>query len=376
MAQVLTPILQPTTSMTMLHSTADAFQTSAPGQPHHLQSRTTQLPRGSMYNAKGGGTASYRGSVGPIAPYAFQSTPNLRQGNRPFPAMADTYGRQNMQAAMVTPVGAGHDSSSASTASSSSSFNPSLARQFGTKDDTAISDATRRFGVETNYRPMSTISLSSGLDLSPPLELQARPSPDRFRRNRRPATDPQRSKQHYQQQQQQQRQSVGLNMPTISGLVPFNNSQPSTVVLPVPPAPLRFRSISADDSQFQRQTTPMQANMNRRRSLGSIETSAFPPVSLLSTSSSKENLATPLSSPRSENAEATATATASFTFSGSNRERSGSGDSASSTRSQSRPSSVSVFLRFCGSHDYPEKFNGPNFKRATKKSLWLTWLIE
>ena len=142
----------------MLHSrpsSADAFQNNNSQYP--TSPRLGQAPR-SMYN----GQNVYRGpSAAPVQPYAFQSTPHLRQEAR-------TTSAPSISQAAIAGFRQGHNqSTSTSTASSSDTSSA--------KDDSVIGS-----------RPGSLINLSSQIpDLSlntfgqdPPVKA----SPDRYRR--------------------------------------------------------------------------------------------------------------------------------------------------------------------------------------------------
>ena len=153
MAEVLPPPMQSSSTITMLHprpSSADAFQGS---QQQYTQSqRLGQAPRG-MYH---GQNNAYRGTSAPVQPYAFQSTPHLRQDSRTTSAPTLSHG----------PVNSHKPTASTSTSSSEASSQPS------TKDDSLIAS-----------RPASLINLNSQLpDLSLSFEQPAKASPDRYRR--------------------------------------------------------------------------------------------------------------------------------------------------------------------------------------------------
>ena len=150
MAEVLSPHIQPSSTISMLHSrpsSADAFQGSQ-------QQRNGHAPR-SMYN-NGQQNTGYRGTAPAVQPYAFQSTPNLRQESRSVSA-------SNTHAA----VGGHKPTPSASTSSSGTSSQPS------SKDDSLV-----------DSRPLSMINLSSpALDLSfTSFDQTPKASPDRYRR--------------------------------------------------------------------------------------------------------------------------------------------------------------------------------------------------
>ncbi|KAF2026777.1 hypothetical protein EK21DRAFT_73436 [Setomelanomma holmii] len=152
----------------MPYSPSDGYQ-NAPPQSHHSQQRGSQMPRNQMYNGHSSGTG-YRGTSAPIAPYAFSSTPQLRQENRSVSA-------PNSQAPQQLPshvnqARLGHpshpSSSSDSTVSTSGSSNRSLANPPGKSADSLA----------------PSISLSTSVpDLSFSVgDAPVKPSPGRYRR--------------------------------------------------------------------------------------------------------------------------------------------------------------------------------------------------
>jgi hypothetical protein len=172
MAQVLAPIVQTTGTITMPYTPSDGYQ-NAPSQPHHAQQRASQAPRNQMYNGHSN-TTGYRGTSAPIAPYAFSSTPQLRQENRSVSAPAPQ-GQQQVPS-HVNHARLGHpshpSSSSDSTVSTSSSSNRSA-------QPSRDNDARKQ--AESLTASLSL--LSSGPDLSFSVgEAPVKPSPGRYRR--------------------------------------------------------------------------------------------------------------------------------------------------------------------------------------------------
>lgn len=278
MAEVLAPAFQQTGSMTMLHSPADAFQNTSP-QTHHQPSRSAQMPRTHVYNVQNGGMG-YRGtSSTPVAPYAFQATPQLRQENRTSSAPTNPYAAN--AAAQSSGARLGHpthaSSSSDSTVSSSGSSNRSMVPQKGSKDDTAVlaqqrprsSDEQLKRTVLDN-RPLSTISLSTSVpDLSlTNFDTTPKASPERYRRVQRRA-DSSTSVPTTPQDGQPPNRSA---MPSGSGMA--NVAHLYNGNLPPVPRPAHLRTNSADDMQLGRQATE-QAKRYRRRSLNSFEANAM-----------------------------------------------------------------------------------------------------
>ncbi len=324
MAEVLTPILQTSTSMTMLHTSPDVFQNASPPQNHHHQhTRSAQLPRSSIYNPQGG-MVGYRGTAAaPVAPYAFQSTPNLRLEHRSSPTV-EPYGRHAGQLTAPLPViGAVQaSSSSASTVSTSSSSNPSFTHHLGSKDDTAL--PTTRRPADVNLRPLSSVVLPA------PADMTVKPSPDRYRRSRRVdsngSTKPQ--------------QVGGSAAPSGSGMATVGHLYNPTIAVPPPIRPGHQRTSSADDTQLPRQNSYDQAKRYRRRSLGGFEPTA-PPASAPVTPSAAQESAVQFNGIQKAD-ERKIRPVASFDRPNSHHERQSSGESVHSHRSQSRPSSVSV----------------------------------
>ncbi|KAF9695483.1 hypothetical protein EKO04_006436 [Ascochyta lentis] len=167
MAQVLAPISQTTSPITMPYS-PDAYPT-APSQPHQQRQHMQR-----NYSGQAGGTG-YRGTSAPIAPYAFASTPQLRQDSKPATS-------PNPQAAQQQPPAhrqqarLGHpshpSSSSDSTVSTSGSSSRSLAHV--SKDDRDIKPIGDFTGI-TLSTAIPDLSLS--LDDAP-----VKASPGRYRR--------------------------------------------------------------------------------------------------------------------------------------------------------------------------------------------------
>ncbi|KAF1364461.1 hypothetical protein EJ07DRAFT_162227 [Lizonia empirigonia] len=167
MAQVLAPIPQTTAPITMPYS-PDAYQNALPQshqQRQHMQRN---------YSGQTGGTG-YRGTSAPIAPYAFSSTPQLRQDNK-------SVSSPNSQAAQQQPPShrqqarLGHpshpSSSSDSTVSTSGSSSRSTAHT--SKDDIDIKPIGDFAGI-TLSTAIPDLSLS--LDDAP-----VKASPGRYRR--------------------------------------------------------------------------------------------------------------------------------------------------------------------------------------------------
>lgn len=259
MAQVLAPIVQTTGTITMPYSSSDAYQ-NASSQPHHPQQRSSQMPlRNQSHNGYAGGTG-YRGTSAPIAPYAFSSTPQLRQDNR---SVSSSQAAQPLPT-HINQARLGHpnhpSSSSDSTVSTSGSSNRSLANPPQIpKDD---SDARKSDGL------LSTLSFSTP---APDLSLSvggapAKPSPGRYRRSP-DRTDSSNSI------------PTGASTPTQrsvaapnAGLVtPQHAPQANEAGLTAPTKSGHNRASSADDSNLARAGGIDAARRYRRRSFNGLE---------------------------------------------------------------------------------------------------------
>ncbi|KAH7071631.1 hypothetical protein FB567DRAFT_612208 [Paraphoma chrysanthemicola] len=239
----------------MPYSPSDGYQ-NAPSQSHHSQQRGSQMPRSQMHNGHSSGTG-YRGTSAPIAPYAFSSTPQLRQESRSVSA-------PNPQALQQPPSHAnqsrlGHpshpSSSSDSTVSTSGSSNRSLVNPSGKPAD--------------NLAP--SISLSTSVpDLSFSVgDAPVKPSPGRYRRGVAGRTDSSTSI------------PTGASTPTqrstttASTAAPaLGHSQPDGE-LAAPSRPGHNRASSADDSALARAGGLDAAKRYRRRSFNGLDANAL-----------------------------------------------------------------------------------------------------
>ena len=232
--------LQPSSSMSMLQSrpvSSDAFSSSNNHQSYQHQQRGGHTPR-SMYN--NGSQGGYRGTSGaPVQPYAFQSTPHLRQESRTISApQTATFNHQPSMAASIT-NNAKHGWASPTTTAFSRAQSPGGKRS-PTKDDLLNGD-----------RPSSVISLSSSIpDLSlTNFDVTPKTSPNRYRRNL------QRSESGTSSQQ---------TTPTGSGMSSVEH-------LYTPPQAVIVRTAS-DDLQAVKNSEA--AKRYRRRSMGNLESSS------------------------------------------------------------------------------------------------------
>jgi hypothetical protein len=177
MAEVLAPIGS-TSTMTMLH-TQDAFQ--APNQAG-LTATRRQLPRNSMYNQQAPQVAYRRPTSVPISPYAFQSTPQLRQDFRQGAAPVFKQPMNQQGHYIRAPY---QDSSASSTSSTSSSSNRSIGSPYAlSKDDSVLGTKHHHSFIDTRVSHNMAASLSTP-DLSIPAHDGVKTTPDRYKRNSR-----------------------------------------------------------------------------------------------------------------------------------------------------------------------------------------------
>jgi hypothetical protein len=165
----------------MPYSPSDAYKntpTQSSTATTQQQSRPSQMPR-TQHSANSVPTG-YRGTTAaPIAPYAFSSTPQLRQENKPTAPSPQVVQQQLPTPASQTRLGhPSHPSSSSdSTVSTSGSSNRSLAGpSAAAKDDGDVKKPV------DSVAPSITLS-STNLDLSFSVgESPVKPSPGRYRR--------------------------------------------------------------------------------------------------------------------------------------------------------------------------------------------------
>jgi hypothetical protein len=200
MAALVQSYPQQSSTVTMLQtrpsSASGILQTGPQTQTHHPYPANQQLQRNSFHGMNNGmGMSSYRGhtTVGPIAPYAFTSTPNLTMPGQRTQGPHLRPDLRTSSAPIVPTFEPGNSANrsrypakpSISTTSSSSSDLSSLSHKSGSRDDSAIMGTARV--VSGTARPHSTIITSSPTLAPPALSSPVPPSPDRYRRpnNRR-----------------------------------------------------------------------------------------------------------------------------------------------------------------------------------------------
>jgi hypothetical protein len=255
MAEVLSPALQSPTNHSMMHSrpsSADAFQNGSlgPSQPNRQHAQ-----RGIFNNQNA--ASSYRGiSTPPVAPYAFQQTPNLRTSSAP-----NMHGQTALPPPGLRP-GHAATSSTSSQSSSSSSSNPSVSQ-----DDSAISVNTKKLG-DVNPRVAPTVNLSTAVpDLTLSIDTASpKSTPDRYRRahQRANTTVP-------NSQPKGSAPPSGSGMAGVGHLWSGDNAN----------SPARPRSgslgsgMSVDDTVVPRQGATELAKRYRRRSVANVDVSSW-----------------------------------------------------------------------------------------------------
>ncbi|KAF1980298.1 hypothetical protein BU23DRAFT_5962 [Bimuria novae-zelandiae CBS 107.79] len=275
MATVLAPIVQTSTTITMLHSSSDAFPNAAT-QPHHTQQRSSQMPRSQSYNAQATG-AGYRGTHAPIAPYAFSSTPQLRQEAR----SASTQHQQSVQqpAPAANSGRLGHPTHASSSSDSTVSTSGSSNRSVATREDGDFKKSVMD-GLPSS---LAFSTASPDLSLSIP-GAPVKPSPGRYRRapgRTDSSNSGTASSSTSTPTPTQQSPSIGATAPP-SGARSNNGLQLNTELLP-PVRPGHNRASSVDDMHVPRLAASEQAKRYRRRSLSGIEAMASTPAPLPTT---------------------------------------------------------------------------------------------
>ena len=225
MAEVLSPSVQSTSTITYLHSrpaSADAFSGS---QQYNQPSRLGQ-PMRSMQNGTGYG---YRTASAPVQPYAFQSTPHLRQENRSISNTANK-----------GPTVTHRTNLSVSTSSSNTSSQPSLPEE---------KPGVVRPAVTNSFTPqLPELSFTS---FEPP----AKASPDRYRRPAQRRTDSNSSNNFTRTPSPANGEAIVESASTETNLAEIR------------------RQSSYDDIAISRTSSAEMAKRYRRRSLNQLNTS-------------------------------------------------------------------------------------------------------
>ncbi|KAH9870163.1 hypothetical protein J1614_007085 [Plenodomus biglobosus] len=260
MATVLSPIVQPSSPITMPYSSSDAYQ-NQPTQPkNQQQQRSTQMQRNQYNNGTTAGTG-YRGTSAPIAPYAFSATPQLRQENRSVSAPNGQTPQQQHQARL------GHPSHPSSSSDSTVSTSGSSSRSSAGPPLVSKDDSDLRKPVD-NFVPSISLSIPD-LSLSVGGDAPVKPSPGRYRR---PAgrTDSSTSIPTGATTPTQRSSSIGFStaQPAQSAVVVDSDNELSA-------KPGHNRANSADETQVSRQGNTDPAKRYRRRSSSGVESSSI-----------------------------------------------------------------------------------------------------
>lgn len=341
----------------MPYSPSDAYKPT-PNQHHHQQPRASQMPR-NQHNGNSGGTG-YRGTAAPIAPYAFNSTPQLRQESRsvstPSPQVLQQQPPSHANQARL-----GHpshpSSSSDSTVSTSGSSNRSSAGPpVGTRDDGDVGKPTDSIAPSISFSsPLPDLSLSLG-------DGTAKPSPGRYRRGAG-RSDSSTSIPTGASTPTQRSTSAGTSY--IGSSQPTQNGNPATAAIPPVTKPGHNRANSADDTQVARSRGIDPAKRYRRRSFSGLEAENITP----SMASLQVGPITGQTAAPSANATRPSSAhrTASRPASSHSHERQGSAGSASSnnsSKSQSRPAVTTQRSYASVAGGGPSKAPEPNRRQA------------
>ncbi|KAH8909915.1 hypothetical protein BR93DRAFT_992909 [Coniochaeta sp. PMI_546] len=353
MAALVQTYTPQTATVAMLHTrpnSASGMLQSHQGQQYHQPQGGSQSRNSYHGGLQGGmgGPVVYRGSVGPVQPYAFTSTPSLNQTVQWQPPAA--YHRTSSTSAVPTMHSFDHShnggrsryltSASMTNLPTTSTLGLSMG---GSRDDSSIpGTATRR----------------TATSFTPPQGQPAKPSPERYRRPAPRAADASTSTQHGNGQQQQVSVAPsGSGMPSVNHLYNQRSEQQrrNSFVGAIPGSMADegvqpTGAFSAADA----------ARRVRRRSLPTLDSAEFPkPLTPLQIDLSgikqpeeSNRLERPLSSPRPKSAgkeyqqkparpvNLTANDAAAVQRTKAAHGRTGSSDSRASSRSSnSRPSS-------------------------------------
>lgn len=281
-------------TVTMLHSRPSSSGGYTPTQAQqHLASRNASAQR---YNPSSG-SGGYRGmpSHGPVAPYAFTSTPQLTNPNslsrQHHSQSSHLRGENRTLSAPVIPhtqqaslstgaVGSARQQYPTASPISHSPSSPSLAQPTPrSMDDSSIS--SRSPLTESSNRPRSMLELSASSSMTSANAMSpAKPSPDRYRRNvrRMDSSDSAPNRTHHTSAM-----PSGSGMAAVGHLYTHlsqSNSSPTlrsyqshrgTSYSPGD----QTRQASKDDMTLVRPPNAELAKRYRRRSLGNLETAGL-----------------------------------------------------------------------------------------------------
>ena len=357
MAALVQTYTPQTATVAMLHTrpkSASGMLQSHQGQQYHQQPQGSSQPRNSYHGGlqgPTGGQVVYRGSVGPVQPYAFTSTPSLNQTVQWQPPAA--FHRASSASALPTvqTIDRSQNGGRSRYLASASMTNLPITSTVGTsmggsRDDSSIpSTATRR--IATTF--------------TPPYGQTAKPSPERYRRPAPRNIDTSAPMQHghgqqqpgsappsgsgmasvnhlYNQRSEQQRRNSFVGAMSGSAVADEGVQLTGAFSAADAAARVRRRSLPAlDSAEFIKPLTPLQIDLTGNKQ---------PEESLTN------RLDQPLSSPRPKSAgkeqqqHLTANDAAAVQRTKAAHGRTGSSDSRVSSRSSSsRPSSVS-FAQF------------------------------
>ena len=318
----------------------------------HQISRSPQMPR---YNAPLS-SGTYRGPsfCGPVAPYAFTSTPHLANSSNQSRQVQTSYLRPENRTSSA-PVIPGSSSlsprqrySTHSSMSTSTSSIASLPPQQSLED---VSLNPRPALTELANRPQSTIGLPpSGSDSLTNCLPSGKPTPDRYRRNPRREISGSPSDSVPNRSHHNSALPSGSGMATVGHLYNHSGQASSTPLLQnhhslrglAYDAGHQARRPSADDMNLNRAQTPELAKRYRRRSIGSLETAGLKQLEdSANTSSPHPNALVQGSGTRGDARERRQAHEPHHPASAHTHK---SSSESVSTRTSSRPSSVSIIL--------------------------------
>jgi hypothetical protein len=315
---------------------------TGPGSQQYMGGSSSQ--RNGFHGLPGGmgGPTIYRGSVGPIQPYAFTSTPSLNTGGQ-----WQQFGAYRTSSSPAVPTAQNFDQFNpsgrvrygASQSMTNLSYNPSMGvGKSGSRDDSSIRQPRT---VTTAPRPQSAYMSSTSTQLSFAQASPVKASPERYRR---PVP--------HQQRSQHSAPPSGSGMSSVSHL--YSSHNPNEQRRNNNPALANrpnsyYGSVSGsatDDMQLGRRPYEEEIKRLRRRSMPALDSANFPRPLTPQELSSPEESSRPESATKGNLADKEQKTLRLVPASGAavnNMQiRNGSSESLVSTRSSSsRPSSVS-----------------------------------
>ncbi|KAK7987604.1 hypothetical protein PG989_007919 [Apiospora arundinis] len=293
MAAMVQTYPQQTGTVTVLQtrpsSSSGIMSAHAHSHSHSSQSgqqyaaNTSQAPRGSYQGLAGvvGGQTSYRGSSGPVQPYAFTSTPNLANNNNQRQAYGGairTTSSPNAPTMQTLDPRVRYQTNTSMNNLTSSASVPVVTTQPVSRDDMSLPPIRRNVSPSAP-RPQSTY-LTGGPTFAQVAAAKA--SPERYRR---PTPRHTESTPVIQQQQVQ-----GSAIPSGSGMAtvvhlynPRAAGGGQQVVAPRTSASRPqsaygslMTGVAADDMQVHRHTSEEETKRFRRRSMASFDATDYP----------------------------------------------------------------------------------------------------